>query len=64
MTIDAVIAAMYADFGLSRKADDRLKCRGSGEDVFPFEHLTVKVYLAEGHCTGLHWEFASGTGGA
>jgi hypothetical protein len=47
-----------------RRPDDRLRCEKGGEDVFPFEQLSFKRYLEEGHCPKLHWLFAGGTGGA
>jgi hypothetical protein len=47
-----------------RRPDDRLRCESGGEDVFQFEELTFKEYIAAGHCPALEWLFAGGTGGA
>lgn len=63
-TIDEVIARMYTEFRLSRQPDDRLTCRGDGDDVFQYGHLTLERYLHDGHCPKLHWAFAGDTGGA
>jgi hypothetical protein len=63
-TIDSVIEAMYEQFRVAREPDDRLKCRGNGEDVYQYGARTLAQYLDEGHCHDLHWEFVGGTGGA
>ena len=63
-TIEAIIAAIYAEFRLTREPDDRLTCRAGGEDVFQFAALTLERYLHEGHCPELRWSFVGGTGGA
>lgn len=62
--ISEIITEMYTDFRVERHPNDRLRCLASGENVFPFEHLTMKEYLQQGHCPELKWAFASETGGA
>ena len=62
--IESVIEAMYAEFRIERSADDRLTCRGDGEDVYQYGARTLAQYLDEGHCPNLHWVFVGGTGGA
>jgi hypothetical protein len=63
-TIESVIEAMYAEFRIEREADDRLTCRGDGQDVYQYSARTLAQYLDEGHCPNLHWVFVGGTGGA
>lgn len=63
-TIDDVIARMYTEFRLTHQPDDRLTCRGGGDDVFQYGHLTLERYLRDGHCPKLQWAFAGDTGGA
>ncbi|MEU6848465.1 hypothetical protein ABZ901_00760 [Actinacidiphila alni] len=63
-TIGSIIDSMYVDFRLTREQDDRLQCRGNGQDVFAFASLTLAQYLDQGHCPNLHWSFVGGTGGA
>jgi len=63
-TIESVIEAMYAEFRTERSADDRLTCRGDGEDVYQYGARTLAQYLDEGHCPNLRWVFVGGTGGA
>lgn len=63
-TIDSVIEAMYEQFRITRGADDRLTCRGNGEDVYQYASRTLAQYLDEGTCHSLHWVFVGGTGGA
>lgn len=63
-TIGSIIDAMYADFRQTREQEDRLQCRGNGEDVFQFSALPLAQYLDQGHCPDLHWSFVGGTGGA
>lgn len=62
--IESVIEAMYEEFRIERSADDRLTCRGNGEDVFQYGARTLAQYLDEGQCPNLHWVFVGGTGGA
>ena len=64
VTVDSVIEKMYAEFRVERAADDRLTCRGNGEDVYQYGARTLAQYLDEGHCPSLHWAFVGGTGGA
>ncbi|MEO3861869.1 hypothetical protein [Acrocarpospora sp. B8E8] len=63
-TIASVIEAMYAQFRITRETDDRLTCRGNGEDAYQYATRTLAQYLDEAHCHNLHWAFVSGTGGA
>jgi hypothetical protein len=63
-TIESVIETMYAEFRITREPDDRLTCRGRGEDVYQYATRTLAQYLDEGHCPDLHWVFSGGTGGA
>jgi hypothetical protein len=57
------VEEMYKDLKAVRKPDDRLRCEGNGQDVFPFEHLNIVEYSKK-HCSTHEWLFASGTGGA
>jgi hypothetical protein len=63
-TLESVIDELYSELGRERRPDDRLRCKKGGEDVFGFVDLTFKRYLDDGHCPGLDWLFAGGTGGA
>jgi hypothetical protein len=63
-TVDSVIEKMYAEFRIARADDDRLTCRGSGEDVYQYGARSLAQYLEEGDCRALHWVFVGGTGGA
>jgi hypothetical protein len=63
-TIESVIGTMYTEFRVTREADDRLTCRGNGEDVYQYGTRTLGQYLDEGRCHDLHWVFVGGTGGA
>ena len=63
-TIDSLIAQMYQELGVPRRADDRLRCEEGGKDVFGFGSLTLGQYVEKGHCKCLVWLFAGGTGGA
>jgi hypothetical protein len=63
--ISEIIAEMYRNFHLERKAGDRLHCRNSqGTNVFEFSELTLEEYIEHGHCPELKWAFAAETGGA
>lgn len=66
--IKTMIEEMYRKlkdkFGVTRQADDRLRCESSGADVFQFSEQHLKDYLAAGSCPDLVWLFAGGTGGA
>jgi hypothetical protein len=64
VTVESVIETMYGQFRITRGADDRLTCRGNGEDVYQYGARTLAQYLDEGHCHDLHWVFVGGTGGA
>jgi hypothetical protein len=64
VTIEAVIEKMYDEFRLTRQPEDRLACRGDGEDVYQYAARTLAQYLDEGHCPNLHWSFVGDTGGA
>ncbi len=64
LTVQDVIDKTYEEFRLTRQPDDRLTCRGNGEDVYQFAAHTLAQYLDEGHCHDLHWSFAGDTGGA
>jgi Multiubiquitin len=62
--LETLFAEMYVKLGVPRRADDRLRCEETGEDVFGFAHLTLGHYLESGHCPCLVWCFVGGTGGA
>jgi hypothetical protein len=64
VTVGVIIERVYAEFRLTRQPDDRLTCRGNGEDVFQYADRTLAEYLDEGHCRDLHWSFVGDTGGA
>jgi hypothetical protein len=63
-TLEVLFAQMYVKLGLPRRADDRLRCEETGQDVFGFAHLTLGQYIEAGHCRCLVWLFVGGTGGA
>jgi hypothetical protein len=64
-TLAKAIERLYKNkLRLERQPDDRLRCESGGEDVFQFEELTFREYIAAGHCPELDWLFAGGTGGA
>jgi hypothetical protein len=62
--VSAVIAEMYQHI-IKRPAQpgDRLRCVGSGQDVFQYATLTIGAYTAT-HCHSREWLFAGQTGGA
>lgn len=62
--ISRLIERMYHRFRIERQNDDRLRCKGNGEDVFAFASLNLGEYLDKEHCLDLVWLFAGGTGGA
>ncbi len=62
--IEQIITEMYRDFSVDRQPNDRLRCRGTGADVFPFAAQTMRQYLESGSCPELKWDFAAETGGA
>ncbi len=62
--LEALFAEMYVKLGVPRRADDRLRCEETGEDVFVFANLTLGQYMEAGHCPCLVWCFVGGTGGA
>ena len=62
--VGTLIERIYEKIKVTRQSDDRLRCEGSGEDVFPSVNLHLGDYLESGHCAGLVWLFAGGTGGA
>ena len=59
-----IFEEMYKKLRVQRQNDDRLRCEEGDSDVFQFAHLTLGEYAAAGHCKGLVWLFAGGTGGA
>lgn len=61
--IQTIIDRFYHDINASRQADDRLRCIGSGADVFAHAGLHLADY-AESSCADLVWAFTRGTGGA
>ncbi|MDQ3629772.1 MAG: hypothetical protein M3417_00545 [Actinomycetota bacterium] len=64
-TLASVIAELFEKkLKRERRTDDRLRCESGEEDVLQYETLTFKQYLDTGHCPGLTWLFAAGTGGA
>jgi hypothetical protein len=62
--VSTLIERMYEKFRLERQPDDRLRCEGTGEDVFAYAGTHLGDYLQVGHCPNLQWLFAGGTGGA
>lgn len=62
--VERVYEKLKERFGVQRQPDDRLRCESNGEDVYQFAGLHLRDYLAGGHCAGLVWLFARGTGGA
>ncbi len=62
--IKTVIEHMYDKLKVERKANDRLRCESTNQDVFAFAELHLIDYLEEGHCPDLVWLFAGETGGA
>jgi len=56
------VEEMYKELKTTRKADDRLRCEGNGQDVFSFENLNIVEY-SKIQCSAHEWLFASGTGG-
>ncbi len=62
--LKTLIERMYRELKVERQLDDRLRCEGSGEDVFGFAEMHLGDYLRAGHCPDQVWLFAGGTGGA
>jgi hypothetical protein len=61
--VRVIIEKMYRAFGLERQEGDRLRCKGSGEDVFAHADEHLGDYQAK-HCPKLSWLFVGDTGGA
>ena len=62
--VSTLVTRMYEKFRIERQPDDRLRCEGTGEDVFAHAGVHLRDYLEAGHCPDLRWTFAGGTGGA
>lgn len=62
--VSALINRMYHRFRLEQQDGDRLSCDGTGESVYPFAGLTLRVYFAQGHCPEHRWTFRGDSGGA
>jgi hypothetical protein len=62
-TIQTFIDRLYDALRTARKADDRLRCGGSGVNVFSFAALTVADFQRQ-QCAAHEWVFAGATGGA
>jgi hypothetical protein len=64
--LQTIVDEMYAKMKVTPKGDDRLRCEGSGEDVFAYAKQGMKLgeYFDSGHCPDHVWLFAAGTGGA
>jgi hypothetical protein len=61
--VSAVISELYTALKTSRKPDDRLKCIGTGDNVFSHETERLGHY-AEHACEKLEWAWSGKSGGA
>jgi hypothetical protein len=62
-TVQSFIDKLYEALRTTRKPDDRLRCGGSGVNVFSFAALTIADFQRQ-HCAAHEWLFAGATGGA
>jgi|SRR5579864_2302982 len=62
-TVQSFIDKLYAALRTTHKADDRLRCGGSGVNVFSFANLTIAEFQRQ-QCAAHEWIFAGATGGA
>ncbi len=62
--VRTLIEEMYAKIiGRQPQPGDRLRCEGTGQDVFAFADQHLEAYVAA-HCHSHEWLFAGQTGGA
>jgi hypothetical protein len=62
--VETVVDRLYQDhLHRERRQGDRLRCDGSGDDVFAHLSQHLEAYRAT-HCRGLVWNFLGDTGGA
>lgn len=62
-TVQSFIDQLYQALRTTHKAEDRLRCGGSGVSVFSFANLTMGDFQRQ-HCAAHEWVFAGATGGA
>lgn len=62
--VEAIVDRLYQDhLRRERREGDRLRCDGSGDDVFAHLSQHLQAYRAT-HCRGLVWNFLGDQGGA
>ena len=61
--VQVFIDKLYKALRTTRKNDDRLRCGGSGVNVFNFASLTIADFQRQ-QCSAHEWVFAGATGGA
>jgi len=62
-TVQSFIDKLYEALRSTRKDGDRLRCGGSGVNVFSFANLTIADFQRQ-QCAAHEWAFAGATGGA
>jgi hypothetical protein len=62
-TVQSFIDKLYEALRTTHKAEDRLRCGGSGVNVFTYSSLTIAEFQRQ-HCAAHEWLFAGATGGA
>lgn len=61
--VSKMVQAVYDELKVEPKAEDRLTCLATGEDVRQFGDMHLREY-ASGKCSDLVWTFVRDTGGA
>jgi hypothetical protein len=61
--VQIFIDQLYQALRTTRKDGDRLRCGGSGANVFGFANLTIADFQRQ-QCAAHEWTFAGATGGA
>jgi hypothetical protein len=62
-TVQTFIDRLYEALRTAHKPDDRLRCGGSGVNVFSFATLAMADFQRQ-QCAAHEWVFAGATGGA
>lgn len=62
-TVQSFVNELYEALRTTRKDGDRLRCGGSGANVFSFSNLTIADFQRQ-QCAAHEWVFAGATGGA
>lgn len=62
-TVQNFIDKLYEALRTTRKDGDRLRCGGSGVNVFAYANLLITDFQRQ-QCAAHEWTFAGATGGA